>query len=121
MWQTLIAPVANIAGTWLKGKQEKAQAKAKLEVAKIEAVTKKAKQDGDWESMAMSASDNSWKDEAWTICFIALIVASFVPPLQPYMQAGFDFLRTAPEWLQYGILASIAASFGIKSITQLKK
>jgi hypothetical protein len=121
MWQTLIAPVANIAGTWLKGKQEKAQAKAKLEVAKIEAVTKKAKQDGDWESMAMSASDNSWKDEAWTLCFIAIIVASFVPPLQPYMQQGFDFLRTAPEWLQYGILASIAASFGLKSITQLKK
>ena len=48
-------------------------------------------------------------------------VASFVPPLQPYMQQGFDFLRTAPEWLQYGILASIAASFGLKSITQLKK
>jgi hypothetical protein len=50
-----------------------------------------------------------------------MIVASFVPPLQPYMQQGFDFLRTAPEWLQYGILASIAASFGLKSITQLKK
>ena len=62
MFQALIAPIANIAGTWLKGKQEKAQANAKLEVAKIEAVTKKAKQDGDWESMAMSSSNNSWKD-----------------------------------------------------------
>ena len=121
MFQALLGPVANIAGTWLKGKQEKAQAKAKLEVAKIDAIAKKAKQDGDWESMAMQSSDNSWKDEAWTLCFIGMIVASFVPPLQPYMQQGFDFLRTAPEWLHYGILASIAASFGLKSITQLKK
>jgi hypothetical protein len=121
MWQTLISPIAGIAGTWIKGKQKKAEAKAKLEVAKVEATVKRIEQDADWEASAMSSADGSWKDEAWTICFIALIIASFVPPLQPYMQAGFDFLRTAPEWLQYGILASIAASFGIKSITQLKK
>jgi hypothetical protein len=121
MWQALVGPIANIAGTWLEGKQKKAEAQAKLEVAKVEATVKKVEQDGDWETQAMSASDNSWKDEAWTLCFIAIILASFVGPLQPYMQAGFDFLRNAPEWLQYGILASIAASFGIKSISQLKK
>jgi hypothetical protein len=121
MWQALIGPVSEIAGTWLKGKQEKAQAKAKLEVAKIEATAKKVEQDGEWDAQAMNASDNSWKDEAWTICFILIILASFVPPLQPFMQAGFDFLRSAPDWLQWGILASIAASFGIKSISQLKK
>lgn len=121
MLQSLIGPITNIAGTWLKGKQEKAAAKAKLEVAKVEATVKKVEQDGDWESQAMSSSDNSWKDEAWTLTFIAIILASFIPAAQPYMQAGFDFLRTAPEWIQWGILASIAASFGIKSISQLKK
>jgi hypothetical protein len=121
MWQSLVGPIADIAGTWLKGKQEKAAAKAKLEVAKVEATVKKVEKDGEWDAQAMSAADNSWKDEAWTLTFIAVILASFIPPLQPYMQAGFDFLRTAPEWLQWGILASIAASFGIKSITQLKK
>jgi hypothetical protein len=36
------------------------------------------------------------------------------------MQQGFDFLRTAPEWIQWGILASIGASFGLKSIGKLK-
>lgn len=121
MWQALIGPVAGIANSWLEGKQKKAEAKAKLEVAKIEATAKKVEQDGQWDEQAMSASADSWKDEAWTICFILLILASFVPPLQPYMQAGFDFLRTAPDWLQWGILASIAASFGIKSISQFKK
>jgi hypothetical protein len=122
MLQALIGPIASIAGTWLQGKQEKAKAKQQLEVAKVQAQVKRVEQDGSWEEKAMDASDNSWKDEAWTICFIALIFACFVPALQPYISEGFKFLREdCPEWLSYGILASIAASFGLKSIAKLKK
>jgi hypothetical protein len=121
MWQTLISPVANLAGQWMSNRAEKAQAKQKLAVAKIEAQTKKVEQDGAWEEKAMSASQDSWKDEAWTLTFIALIFACFIPALQPYIEDGFRFLREdCPEWLTYGILASIAASFGLKSIGKLK-
>lgn len=121
MLQSLIAPVANLAGTFLKNRAEKAAAKQKLEVAKIEAKTKKVQSDANWEEHAMSASADSWKDEAWTLTFIALIFACFVPALQPYIEDGFRFLREdCPEWLTYGILASIAASFGLKSIGKLK-
>ena len=121
MLQNLISPVANLAGTFLKNRAEKAAAKQKLEVAKIEAKTKKVQSDANWEEHAMSASADSWKDEAWTLTFIALIFACFVPALQPYIEDGFRFLREdCPEWLTYGILASIAASFGLKSIGKLK-
>ena len=117
----LIAPIANLAGQWMSNRAEKAQAKQKLAVAKIEAQVKKVEQDGDWEEQAMSASKDSWKDEAWTLTFIALIFACFIPSLQPYISEGFKFLREdCPEWLTYGILASIAASVGLKSITKLK-
>ena len=108
----LLGPIANIATTWLEGKKEKAKAKQQLEVAKVQAQVEKA----------IDASDNSWKDEAWTITFILLIVACFIPALQPYISDGFKFLREdCPDWLSYGILASIAASFGLKSIAKLKK
>lgn len=118
----LLGPIANIATTWLEGKQEKAKAKQQLEVAKVQAQVKRVEQDGTWEEKAMDASADSWKDEAWTICFIALIFACFIPSLQPYISDGFRFLREdCPEWLSYGILASIAASFGLKSITKLKR
>jgi hypothetical protein len=121
MWQALISPIANLAGNVIQKRAEKAQAKHKLELAKLEAKTRVVKQDGDWETQAMSASGDSWKDEAWTLTFIALIFACFVPALQPYIADGFKFLREdCPEWLTYGILASIAASFGLKSITKLK-
>lgn len=117
----ILAPLAKLAGTYMEGRQKKAQAKADLEVAKLEAKAEAARKDASWEDAALQSADNSWKDEAWTLCFIAIILASFIPPLQPYMQAGFDFLRTAPDWIQWGILASIAASFGIKSISQFKR
>ena len=117
----IIGPLAKLAGTFMDNRQKKAEAKNNLEIAKLEAKTKAAREDASWEDSALQSSANSWKDEAWTICFIAIILASFVPQLQPYMQAGFDFLRSAPDWLQWGILASIAASFGIKSISQFKK
>ena len=122
MWTALIGPISNIAGQWLNNRQEKAVAKQRLAVAKIEAQVKKVEQTGDWEELAMKASDQSWKDEAWTICFIMLIFACFVPALQPYIADGFRFLREdCPSWLSYGILASIGASFGLKSIAQMKK
>ena len=122
MFQALLGPIANIASTYLEGRQEKARARQKLEVTKIEAQVKKVEQDGSWEEKAMDASDSSWKDEAWTITFILLIIACFIPALQPYISDGFKFLREdCPDWLSYGILASIAASFGLKSISKLKK
>lgn len=116
----ILQPLTGLAQTWLSNRAKKAEARQKLAVAKIEAQVRKVEQDGDWESKAMDASADSWKDEAWTICFILIIIASFVPAAQPYMQQGFDFLRTAPEWIQWGILASIGASFGLKSIGKLK-
>ena len=67
------------------------------------------------------ASDNSWKDEAWTILFIIIIGMCFVPPLQPFVRDGFEALETTPEWFQYAVYASIAASFGLRSLKGIKK
>ncbi len=121
MLQNLIGPIANVAGKWMEGRQKKAELKARIEEAKANAVVKKIEQDGTWEEKAMSASADSFKDEAWTITFIGIILACFIPSLQPYIEDGFRFLREdCPDWLTYGILASIAASFGLKSITKLK-
>ena len=63
MLQALLGPIGNIATTFLKNRAEKAKAKQKLAVAKIEAATKKVQQDGDWEAAAMDVSKDSIKDE----------------------------------------------------------
>ena len=121
MIASLISPLASLAGQWLSNRQEKATAKQKLAVAKIEAQVKKVEQTGDWEELAMKASDNSWKDELWTVFFVLVIGACMIPAAQTYVAEGFRVLKEdCPEWLSWGILASIGASFGIKSIGQFK-
>ena len=117
----LLQPIAGLAGQWMANRAEKAKAKQALAVAKIEAKTKKVQSDADWEEQAMSASQDSWKDEAWTILFIAIIAMCFIPPLQPYVDRGFGVLATTPDWFQWAMYASIAASFGLRGIKGLKK
>tara|TARA_X000001316_G_C917137_1_gene31373 strand:+ start:667 stop:1038 length:372 start_codon:yes stop_codon:yes gene_type:complete len=121
LFGSIFSGITNLAGTWLKGKQEKAQLKTKIELTKLKSIEKKIEQDGNWEELQANASADSWKDELWTVCFVIIIFACFVPALQPYIENGFKFLREdCPEWLSWGILASIGASFGLKSISKFK-
>ena len=121
MLQGLIGPLANLGSTFLKNRAEQAAAKQKLKVAKIEAQTKRVEQDGAWELEQARASQDSWKDELWTVFFVLLLSACFYPTAQPYIEDGFRFLREdLPEWLSWSIMASIAASFGLKSIGRIK-
>ena len=121
MIQAFIGPLTNLAGTWLNNRAQKAQIKQRIQVAKLVAKVKKIETDGDWELEQAKASQDSWKDELWTVFFVILLSACFYPPAQPYIEDGFRFLREdLPEWLSWSIMASIAASFGLKSIGRIK-
>ena len=110
MITALIGPITNVITGMMKNSSEKSQAKQKLAVAKIEAQVSRVQQDGDWEA------------KAWTIFFIALIAACMWPDAQPYIKQGFTVLKEdCPEFISWGILASIGASFGLKSIGAFKK
>ena len=122
MLPAILPVLGNLVTGFLKNQSEKSQAKQKLAVAKIEAKTTQVQSDASWEEKAIDSSANSLKDEAWTICFILLIALCMWPDAQPYIRDGFQVLKEdCPEWLSWGILASIAASFGLKSIGQFKK
>lgn len=96
-------------------------AKAKVKAAEAETKMKLATGEISWEQAAIEASKDSWKDEAWTVAFIAIVIGSFIPPLQPYMAEGFANLERAPQWFQWAMYASIAASFGIRTMKGFKK
>ena len=125
MIQALIPALTELAGGWLKGKAEKAAAETKAKVAKAEAEAEVMKvaatHEAGWEKIMAQASGDSWKDEAWTILFIIIIAMCFIPPLQPYVERGFAALETTPDWFQWAMYASIAASFGLRGINKLKK
>ena len=125
MIQALIPAIAEIAGGWLKGKAEEKAAQSRVKVAKAEAEAEVMKvaatHEAGWEKIMAQSSDNSWKDEAWTILFIVIIAMCFIPFTQPYVEEGFAALSRTPEWFQWAMYASIGASFGIRGIKGFKK
>ena len=118
MWQTLLGPIANIAGGYLKNKAEEKQ-------AKHEAKMKVIQSDGDWESKAVDASANSWKDEFWTlvlavpIFMIGYAIVVNDPSVIDRVEQGFVALSNLPEWYQYLLFIAISSSFGIKGVSKL--
>ncbi len=110
----IVSAIGGLATSYIDGKTaiQKANAEIKL---------KQATGEMDWEQAAIEASNNSWKDELWTVVFVLILAANFVPSLQETMARGFANLETTPTWVQWGMYCSIAASFGIRTIKGFKK
>ena len=122
MLAALIPAVTELATGYLSNRKEKAVAKQKLAVAKIEAQVTKVQSDATWEEKAIDSSTQSLKDEAWTICFIVIIAAAMgLTFSHTSRKASVSSRTTAPSGCPGASLASIAASFGLKSIGQFKK
>ncbi len=115
----LIAPVSNLAGTWLQGKVDKAKAETDVKVARAKAEAKVYETEAT-SSMLMEQNltnqmAGSWKDEAWTIFFIAVLTSCFLPWTQEYVKEGFIFLNeNCPPWFHNCLYISIGASFGYR-------
>ena len=52
------------------------------------------------EKWRFDQSKDSWKDELWTIVFVLILAANFVPSFQDTMARGFANLETTPLWVQ---------------------
>jgi hypothetical protein len=125
MMGLIVSGLTKAVGGYFENKSKQSIAKSNLKIAEIDAkvaVQKKIVEGKvEWETAMAKASDDSWKDEAWTICFIAIIILSFSPYFQPHVAKGIEFLSTFPDWLQWSVMASIGASFGLKSIGKFTK
>lgn len=111
MWQTLIAPVANLISGYLKNKAEEKQAvhERKLEVIK---------HDSNWETIQASNSGNSWKDEWLTLLVSIPLIGSFIPEFVPVIREGFIVLETMPDYYKGMLGAVFAASFGLRALSK---
>ena len=122
MLNLLIGPIAELAGTWLKGSVETSKAKtdAKVAHAKAEAIVmqKKATGEIDWDLKMADASASSWKDEWLTILFSIPLILAFIPGMEEVVRNGFAQLEAMPQWYQYSLGIIVAASFGVRSATK---
>jgi hypothetical protein len=113
MWQTLIAPIANLLGGWLKNKAEEKQA---LHERKLESI----KHEASWDNIQATNSGTSFKDEWFTLLFSIPLVMAFIPEAVPIVQNGFAVLENMPEFYKAFLGAAVAASFGIRGLAKWK-
>tara|TARA_A100001011_G_scaffold380216_1_gene447248 strand:+ start:485 stop:889 length:405 start_codon:yes stop_codon:yes gene_type:complete len=116
---SLLGPIANIAGTYIQGKVDKAKAETEVKVARAKAEAKV------YETEATSSMLNeqsltqqmagSWKDEFWTLIFGGILVCCFLPWTQEYVKEGFLFLEeNTPNWFSTCLYICIGSSFGYR-------
>lgn len=124
MFNLLIKPLADLAGVFLKGKVEKAQADAQLKLetvrAKSAVVAKVTSGEMDWNQSMADASAASWKDEWLTILVSVPLILAFTGQTQ-LVTEGFAALDAMPSYYQSMVGVVFAASFGVQKLTQLFK
>ena len=125
MFQALIGPIANLAGTWFQNKLEKTKADGQAKVAEAKARASVAEQVAagkvKWEAKMADATVDSWKDEFALVVLLLPAILVFIPGMREYVKEGFEVLATLPDWYQYLLYIAISASFGIKGVGQAAK
>lgn len=125
MWTALIGPVAELAGTFLKGKVDKQKAKSTVEIAQAEAkaevMKSAAMHDSKWELIMAEATKNSWKDELVTIVILIPCILAFIPGMEGIVKSGFERLNELPEWYQYLLFLTCSAALGIRGLDKWRK
>ena len=129
----ILSSLLDLGGTYLKGKQEEAKAKAEATIVGIqaEADIKKAKaisatkraeagqeQNYDLDRMAMEQMNKSWKDELILVIFLAPMVLAFIPGMDKYALAGFEVIQKMPEWYQYIIIGMVVVIYGMRGMLE---
>ena len=125
MWTALIGPVAELAGTFLKGKVDKQKAKSTVEIAQAEAkaevMKSAAMHDSKWELIMAEATKSSWKDEVVTIVVLIPCVLAFIPGMEEVVKNGFQLLSELPDWYQYLLFLVCSAALGIRGLDKWRK
>lgn len=127
MWGAIVSSVSSIAGGVLENRRIKTEARARVEVARVEAEIKQienaAQTVADYDIQALKETRYSWKDEVALIVVLAPFVGSFLPWTQEYVALGWQHLTAhAPDWYGYIFCGAIAGSMGIRwAVGGLKK
>ena len=125
MFQALLGPISELAGSFMQGQIEKQKAKATLAqtkaAAEAEIMKTAATHDSQWEIIMAQGTQNSWKDELVTIVILIPTVLVFIPGMEDVVKNGFARLNELPEWYTYLLFLTVSAALGIRGLDKFRK
>ncbi len=117
MLQSLIAPIANLAGTFIKNRAEKSMAKHKLELNVLENKARLAlaehEANSEWEMAQLQDKDKILRWFSYTM-FTAPIIITIIMP--EWGKQIFQNLEYAPSWVVEVWIAMNGAVWGLSSL-----
>ena len=126
MLNLLLGPVSSIIKDEVGGYVQTKKAKLEQKVTKINAETdilkKQISGEIQYDVEAIKGAKDSFKDEWILILWSIPMVMIWIPPLQVYVEAGFQALKdSVPQWYFYTWGAIVSASYGTKSALKFFK
>ena len=127
MFQALIGPISELAGSFMQGQINKQKAKATLAQTKAEAEAEAeimrtaATHDSKWEIIMAQGTQNSWKDELVTIVILIPTILVFIPGMEDVVKNGFARLNELPDWYTYLLFLTVSAALGIRGLDKFRK
>ena len=124
MFQALIGPISELAGSFMQSQIEKQKAKATLAqtkaAAEAEIMKTAATHDSKWEIIMAQGTQNSWKDELVTVVILIPTILVFIPGMEDIVKNGFERLIELPEWYTYLLFLTVSAALGIRGLDKWK-
>ena len=124
MFQALIGPISELAGSFMQSQLEKQKAKATLAqtkaAAEAEIMKTAATHDSKWEIIMAQGTQNSWKDELVTVVILIPTILVFIPGMEDIVKNGFERLNELPEWYTYLLFLTVSAALGIRGLDKWK-
>ena len=130
MWFNFLKPIADLGSTYLKGKNQVAQAKsaaaiisieadAEVKVAGARAANKLADsgqtQDFNLDLIAMQQMEKSYLDEVMIALLLIPLAASFLG-YHTEVTAAFESFAAMPDWYQWLVIGVYIVKFGLRGL-----
>ena len=118
----IIGPLISLFTTgvarYAEHKKIKAEGKIAIEQAKVRRIQKLDTDDANWDRVMAESSNDSWKDEYWTIVLSIPAILAFFPSMVDDVLNGFEALEAMPDWYKAALGIAIGAAFGFRKLSQ---
>ena len=119
----ILSLVSEPVKSFMETRTIKAENKAKIEEAKVNAqirgIERTAESEINYDIEALRQQQYSWKDEFALLVITLPFIGSFLPWTQEFLMLGWDYVYRAPEWYSYTFIGAISASLGIRWATKM--